>query len=127
MTKKLNFYHFDRGGLKFQWKHSLVEPVIKPSWKKYLVWNYENSRNLMPKTSISWKSVWIYIYLDVQKIFGHYCGSFIYGFSGSVENSTQHVFWNGRSQNVAGKFTGGFFGIDSGCSFKNLKCIRSLI
>ena len=67
------------------------------------------------------------IYLDVQKVFSHYCGSFIYGFSGSVENSTQHVFWNGRSQDVAGKFTGGFFGIDSGCSFKNLKCIRCLL
>ena len=68
-----------------------------------------------------------YIYLDVQKIFSHYCWSFIYGFSGAVENSTQHVFWNGCSQDVSGKFTGGFFGIDSRCSFKNLKCIRCLL
>ena len=51
--------------------------------------------------------------LDIQVILSHDGGPLVNGFSGSVENSAEHVFRNWGSQNVACKLASCFLGVDA--------------
>lgn len=58
--------------------------------------------------------------VDVEVVLGKDLGTFVYGFTGSVENSSKHVFGHSQFHAATRKFDMGGIDVDAGRAFKDL-------